>query len=475
MNEVVIEKTKKNNENTLEKKNKKSSTKANKKDKKDNKNNVDILESDLFNFTNDYNNNNIEIMQNDTKDDIKDDNISELNADEKDIKKMINNSSYLMSRKIKIIETKITDMCNLINKTMSFWSTSVRELKDEQKNIDTRLIQIERDIRIMKNKKCTLNEDNNSLKSIYNTFAKLESQGKKNSEGIKESSSNNNLMNKLTDEINQLTQQNKNLKNLLNKNNINFDDNYDFYKQSNNIDYDNDNGYYINSPHNNLSNDGFKESSEKMKENDLIKTDITNKLLESSIQNEELELTPTLNRIASFQSMNKISSLNNLVDYQNIDNDNKLVVYDKKKILNNNLQQQQQQINYYRCVKEEIFYLPDNFVKKCLEHNNISGEVALFKKMYIENVPKEYLPIRHIRKKFQYWLNDRMNDDDLSATYIKTTLIKNIQSLYLKINTIEMYENNMDQFLSNQEYINKTYEEKYKEKFIQQIIPFINI
>ena len=38
-----------------------------------------------------------------------------------------------------------------------------------------------------------------------------------------------------------------------------------------------------------------------------------------------------------------------------------------------------------------------------------------------------------------------------------------------------MYENDMDQFLSNQEYINRTYEEKYKEKFIQQIIPFINI
>jgi hypothetical protein len=115
-----------------------------------------------------------------------------------------------------------------------------------------------------------------------------------------------------------------------------------------------------------------------------------------------------------------------------------------------------------------------DFTKKCLHYCNIEGDLKLFKKMYVENVPKEYYPIRHIKKKFQYWLDGHMNDD-LNGTYIITTIIKNIEKIYLKINTFDNYISDMDQFFKNQEHINSLSEQKYKDKFLSKIIQLTNI
>ncbi len=133
------------------------------------------------------------------------------------------------------------------------------------------------------------------------------------------------------------------------------------------------------------------------------------------------------------------------------------------------------EINTYRDLKLETFEIPVDFVKKCLEMNSMGGDIKLFKKMYIDGVPKEYLPIRHIRKKFQYWLNGHMNDDDSNGSYIKDTITRNIESLYLKINMYENYQSNIDQFVNNQDHINKLSDEKHKEKFLLQIIPIVDL
>ncbi len=109
--------------------------------------------------------------------------------------------------------------------------------------------------------------------------------------------------------------------------------------------------------------------------------------------------------------------------------------------------------------------------------NNIGGDIKLFNKMYVENTQKAFLPIRHIKKRFQYWLDGHMQEDDLQGTYIKNTIIQNIESLYRKINIYEEYErdNNLDQFMANQEHISSLSQEKYKDKFLQQIIPYIEL
>jgi len=129
----------------------------------------------------------------------------------------------------------------------------------------------------------------------------------------------------------------------------------------------------------------------------------------------------------------------------------------------------------YKDLKEEYIELDFNFVKSCLDSANIESDIKMFKKMYIDNIPKEYYPIRHIKKKFQYWLDGHMNDDDTNATYIKNTILNNIEKYYLKVNIYENYVNDLDQFLKNQDYINKLHDEKYKDKFLSKIILIIDI
>ena len=131
--------------------------------------------------------------------------------------------------------------------------------------------------------------------------------------------------------------------------------------------------------------------------------------------------------------------------------------------------------NKYKDLKEEFFDLDYDFVKSCLDNTNIQNDIKIFKKMYIDNVSKEYYPIRHMKKKFQYWRDEHMNDDDSNGNYIKNTVLKNIENCYLKINIFENYTNDMDKFLKNQDHINKLNEEKYKDKFLSKIISIINI
>jgi hypothetical protein len=129
----------------------------------------------------------------------------------------------------------------------------------------------------------------------------------------------------------------------------------------------------------------------------------------------------------------------------------------------------------YKDFKSESFILDTNFVKKCLDMNNINGDIILFKRLYIDDIPKEYYPIRHIKKKFQYWRDGHMNDDDNSGTYIKNTIIKNIEQCYLRINNDDNYGNDIEQFLRNQEHINKLTEQKYKDKILSKVISIIEL
>jgi len=179
----------------------------------------------------------------------------------------------------------------------------------------------------------------------------------------------------------------------------------------------------------------------------------------------------------------KIYTLENVILNLKKDTHNKEEISKKhdKEIINNNIEEIENiksspiNENKYKDLKEEYFNLDYNFVKSCLDNTNIQNDIKIFRKIYIDNVPKEYYPIRHIKKKFQYWNDDHMNDDDSSGTYIKNIVLKNIQKCYLQINIYENYTNDVDQFLKNQEHINKLREEKYKDSFLSKIVSIINI
>jgi hypothetical protein len=131
-------------------------------------------------------------------------------------------------------------------------------------------------------------------------------------------------------------------------------------------------------------------------------------------------------------------------------------------------------IEKYKDIKKENFNIDSTFIKKCLDDTCVESDVKIFKKMYIEDVSKEYYPIRNFRKKLQYWLNGHMNED-IGGNYIKDTVIHNIETCYININKYDDYQDNAEQFIRNQEYIIKMNDQKYKDKFLSMITNIIKI
>ena len=205
---------------------------------------------------------------------------------------------------------------------------------------------------------------------------------------------------------------------------------------------------------------------------DLLKTN--NLILEQKIDNLEEKVNNLENTIFNLKKTEKkeINIKEENITEKNITEKN---IKDEN-IKDENIKEENIENNFkYKDLKEECFTLDYNFVKSCLDNTNIQCDIKIFKKIYIDEIPKEYYPIRHIKKKFQYWKDNHMNDDDSNGTYIKNTVLKNIEQCYLKINIFENYTNDMDQFLKNQDHINKLREEKYKDKFLSKIISIINI
>jgi hypothetical protein len=130
--------------------------------------------------------------------------------------------------------------------------------------------------------------------------------------------------------------------------------------------------------------------------------------------------------------------------------------------------------NIYKDIKKEIYNIDKDFIKECLHLCSIEGDIKLFKKIYIDNVPKECYPIRNYKKNVQYWNDGKMNED-INGNYIKNIIIENIENCYLSINNYQNYENDIDQLLKNQEYISKLNETRYKDKFLSSIIEIIKI
>ena len=68
-----------------------------------------------------------------------------------------------------------------------------------------------------------------------------------------------------------------------------------------------------------------------------------------------------------------------------------------------------------------------------------------------------------------------MHNDDENINYIKNTIVNNISQLYLKINSYEDYEDDIDLFLKNQEYILNMSSVKYKNRLIKEILKIIDL
>ena len=129
--------------------------------------------------------------------------------------------------------------------------------------------------------------------------------------------------------------------------------------------------------------------------------------------------------------------------------------------------------NFYKDIKKEKLELDNNFVKKCLESHNINSDLKIFKKIYIDDIPSSSYSIRTIKDNYQYWLNNKMNDDDENGTYIKDIIIHNISNIYLEVNNFDDYLEDNDLFIKNQEYILNMSKQKYKDRLFNNILKII--
>lgn len=255
-----------------------------------------------------------------------------------------------------------------------------------------------------------------------------------------------------------------NINNIDNANNTNNIDNSDFKKILLSINSFNEKFEILNERMINIENrlDNFFIKNDTIK-NDTIKNDTikNNTIKNDTIKNDTIKNDTIKNDIIKNDTVNCIPPKdytinNNTIKNNIVENDN----------------------NFYKELKVETFLhlnINKDFIKECLNMSNINGDIKLFKKIYIDNILKEYYPIRHIKKKLQYWLDNHMNDDDTNGTYIKNIIFKNMETCYLKINIFDEHCDNTEQFLKNQEHINKLSEQKYKDKFLTKIIQIITI
>jgi hypothetical protein len=214
-----------------------------------------------------------------------------------------------------------------------------------------------------------------------------------------------------------------------------------------------------------------------------IENNDTPKPLQKSESNSNIDLLKKMNEIMS-NNNNEIECNNNTEEDKSSEKKKvSKVKKQKETIINTQIQNQTHNQNQlqdtiltkYIEVKVKHFDIDEKIIKKYLNMNSTNGDIQLFKKMYIENVAKEYIPIRHIKKKFQYWISDHMQDDDTNGEYIVSTVLKNIELCYMKVNNMDNYGDDIDQFLKNQEHINRLHDIKYKEKIMALIISNVDI
>jgi hypothetical protein len=215
-----------------------------------------------------------------------------------------------------------------------------------------------------------------------------------------------------------------------------------------------------------------------------IENNDTPKPLQKSESNSNIDLLKKMNEIMlnnNNNNNNEIECNNNTEEDKSSEKKKVSKVKKQKEPINTQIQNQNQNQNQdtlltkYIEVKVKHFDIDEKIIKKYLNMNSTNGDIQLFKKMYIENVAKEYIPIRHIKKKFQYWISDHMQDDDTNGEYIVSTVLKNIELCYMKVNNMDNYGDDIDQFLKNQEHINRLHDIKYKDKIMALIISNVYI
>ncbi len=123
----------------------------------------------------------------------------------------------------------------------------------------------------------------------------------------------------------------------------------------------------------------------------------------------------------------------------------------------------------------QIEGIEPEFVRECLEKCDVTGDIRLFRRLFIKNIPKDQQLVRYFGgKNYQVKRND-LWIDDLNGIYIKSVLSKIFEKSYIVVNELDHYKANIDQFLINQDHITQFDDDKYMEKLMSQVTSIIDV
>jgi len=114
-------------------------------------------------------------------------------------------------------------------------------------------------------------------------------------------------------------------------------------------------------------------------------------------------------------------------------------------------------------------------VFKALEYRDYRSILYIFKLYYKTKNETYAYPIRIIgKRKICYYLNKKWNDDS-NRQYSINVIFQNIQNLFMKYNNIELYNISTDDFVKNQIFICKLFNEKYNKDVFKNILEEVRL
>ena len=129
-------------------------------------------------------------------------------------------------------------------------------------------------------------------------------------------------------------------------------------------------------------------------------------------------------------------------------------------------------------LKRETINISENDIVKALNYRDYRSVIYLFKLYYKNKINQNYAyPIRIVGKRtYEYYANNRWNSD-LYGHFITNTICSNMENLFLTLNNLDDYGDLIDEedFIPNQNFINKLSVDKYKKEIFRSIIDEIKL
>ena len=225
----------------------------------------------------------------------------------------------------------------------------------------------------------------------------------------------------------------------------------------------------------------FKIETEKIENNDL---DLSNEISKNQINNYEIKNIVVDNKIKNdiygSENTKKPSSnypknnidkfqliLDKLYSFEDIIKNISNKVDSLEKQFNSLNQSSNKQSNIQITpIKKERWKVNIDY-KSYLRERSIDKDVELLYKIYIENMAKENLPIKKLKKNdVTFWDGENWVIDN-NSVLLKDIFSANLKKIYSFVNTLNETKENNTEYLNQQEYIHGLKNKKYQQQMIQ--------